>query len=122
MKYAEYTIENQRVAFHNSLSGVESIQINGEYVSRKFSWFGKEHIFYIGKDQFIIRPYPSITNWSTVGISVYKNGLPVQVPNRITKSEKWNLALRSILHAIICGGLCFIVLEVVYNFLIRIVS
>lgn len=45
MKYAEYTIENQRVAFHNSLFGVESILVNGEQVSKKFSWFGKEHFF-----------------------------------------------------------------------------
>lgn len=56
----------------------------------------------------MVRPYPSITNWSTVGISVYKNGEAAKLVNVVTNPEKRRLALRTILYGLLGAavGLC----------------
>ncbi|MRX63282.1 hypothetical protein [Maribacter luteus] len=106
MKYAEYKIGEQNVVFSNSILGIESVIVNGKKVSEGFSWFGKDHCFKIGEDQYRLRPSISFDNFSLISISVYKNGDPVKFDNMITKSEKVKLGFKfvvSILLAVVVG-------------------
>ncbi len=45
MKYAEFNIDSDKVEFFNSLFGIESVLLNGEKISRKFSFSGTNHFF-----------------------------------------------------------------------------
>lgn len=106
MKYAEYKIDQQNVAFYNSILGIESVTVNGRKVSKGFSWFGKDHCFKLGEDQYRLRPYISFDNFSLISISIYKNGSPVKFDNRITTSEKVKLGFKivvSILLGVVIG-------------------
>jgi len=106
MKYAEYNIDQQNVAFYNSILGIESVTVNGKKVSKGFSWFGKDHCFKIGEDQYRLRPSISFDNFSLISISAYKNDNPIIFDNRMTKSEKVKLGFKivvSTLLAVVVG-------------------
>lgn len=54
MKYAEFTIDSDKIEFFNSLFGNERILVNNIEVSNKFCFFGTQHKFYLDSDQFIL--------------------------------------------------------------------
>ncbi|MDP3681241.1 MAG: hypothetical protein Q8R22_10475 [Flavobacterium sp.] len=39
MKYAEFNIDSNKIEFWNSTFGIESVLLNGERISKKFSFF-----------------------------------------------------------------------------------
>lgn len=47
MKVKTIYLDNNKIELFNSLLGTETIKLNGEKVSSKFSVFGTEHIFKI---------------------------------------------------------------------------
>jgi len=54
MKYYEYTIESNKIEFHNSYVGYETILVNGKKVSKKYSITGAEHPFKINDKEFML--------------------------------------------------------------------
>ena len=55
MKYTEYNIDNNKIEFLNSILGKETVVVNGEKVSEKFSITGAEHYFTIKSNHFILK-------------------------------------------------------------------
>jgi hypothetical protein len=96
MKYAGYQIENNTVSIYNSITGIERIHLNGREVSKAFSWFGSDHLFKIGENQYTVKPYITLKNCIGIGFAIYKNGVPVTFQNKITKKDKRNLVFRII--------------------------
>ncbi len=88
MKYAEYHIENQIVEVYNSFSGVESVHLNGEEISKGYSFFGRDHFFKIGDDNYMVRPALSWRNITGVTIFLYKNGLPLILENQFARGVR----------------------------------
>ncbi|MCF6140400.1 hypothetical protein L1S34_03805 [Flavobacterium sp. K77] len=43
MKYAEFTIENNKIEFFNNFLGMEKALLNGKNISSKFSFLGAVH-------------------------------------------------------------------------------
>ena len=124
MKYADYNIDNNKLEIYNSITGIELIKLNQRTVSKGFSFFGRNHFFKIGEDQYKIKPYITLKNYTGIGFSIFKNGEQVQFENLITKSDKRNLIVQSVL-SIIVGlvigvGIAFgvtKVLDVLFNML-----
>lgn len=51
MRIISVNIGNTNIEFYNDMwTGHENIYVNGELVSRKFSWFGTDHIFEVEED------------------------------------------------------------------------
>ncbi len=124
MKYADYNIDNNKLEIYNSFTGIELIKLNQRTVSKGFSFFGMNHFFKIGEDQYKIKPYMTLKNYTGIGFSIFKNGEQVQFENLITKSDKRNLIVQSVL-SIIVGlvigvGIAFgvtKVLDILFNML-----
>jgi hypothetical protein len=55
MKYTEYTIDNNKIEFLNSILVKETVVVNAEKVSEKFSITGTEHHFAIKSHHFILK-------------------------------------------------------------------
>lgn len=55
MKYAEFTIDNYKIEFMNSIFGVESVLLNGKTVSKKFAFSGLKHKLNINSENFILK-------------------------------------------------------------------
>ena len=101
MKYADYNIDNNKLEIYNSLTGIEIIKLNKKIVSKGFSMFGRNHFFKIGEDQYILRPFITLKNFTGIGFSIFKNGKKVQLENLITKADKIKLVLQSVLSIIL---------------------
>ncbi|WP_276167958.1 hypothetical protein [Zobellia alginiliquefaciens] len=97
MKHAKYRIENKNVEVYNSFFGVESILVNCKKVSEGFSWFGKDHPFKIGDNNYRLKPYLSFLYIGGVGVSIYKNGLLQKEENIVSVSDKRKMFLRTAL-------------------------
>lgn len=102
MKHVTYQIENEIVEFHNSILGKESLVLNGTKVSEKFSFFGTEHYFKIGDDNYSLRPQMrSKFPWG-LGFKLHKNGLPISLEAVCERKNKWT-AMLLILVSLILG-------------------
>lgn len=55
MKYAEFNIDSNKIEFLNSIAGIETVLINGNRVSNKFSFLGTEHHFKINTKDFVLQ-------------------------------------------------------------------
>ena len=68
MKYTEFKANGNIVEFHNSVFGKETIFVNGEIISEKFSLFGTEHLFRLNEKQYSLKS--SLQALKGVGIKV----------------------------------------------------
>jgi hypothetical protein len=93
MKYVTYQIADNIVAFHNSLLGKESVHLNGQLVSEKYSFFGTEHYFTIGRDNYSIRPYMTFNSLCGIAFKIHKNGLPFAIQGEHDKRSPWKAFL-----------------------------
>jgi hypothetical protein len=73
MKYIEYNIDNNKIEFLNSILGKETIVINGEKVSEKFSITGTEHHFTIKSNHFILKSNYELFKEKNLKIELLKN-------------------------------------------------
>ena len=83
MKYAEYTIENNKVEFFNTVFGKERVLLNGNVISEKHSFSGTDHYFRIGNVNYSIRPICSLKALGSISFKLHKNGLPVDFKNMV---------------------------------------
>jgi hypothetical protein len=73
MKYAEYNIDNNKIEFLNSILGKETVVVNGEKVSKKFSVTGAEHHFSIKSNHFILKSNYELFKDRKLKIELLKN-------------------------------------------------
>ena len=74
MKYIEFNTDQNKIEFHNSILGKETILVDGKKVSEKFSITGKEHKFKIGKDNYKITSSYELFSNRMIKFSFEKNG------------------------------------------------
>ena len=73
MKYTEYSIDNDKIEFLNSILGKETVVVNGEKVSEKFSVTGTEHHFNIKSNHFILKSNYELFKDRKIKIQLIKN-------------------------------------------------
>ena len=73
MKYTEFTIDNNKIEFLNSILGKETVVVNGEKVSEKFSVTGTEHHFTIKLNHFILKSNYGLFKDRKIKIQLIKN-------------------------------------------------
>lgn len=79
MKIIVVNIGDTRIEFDNNMwTGHENIYVNGKLVSRKFSFFGTDHVFDVEEDGELIE-YILTTGFGWQGITarITRNGIPI---------------------------------------------
>ena len=78
MKITTVTLGGTKIEFYNSISGKETIMVNGEEVSSKKSISGTEHLFDVVESEKTVQ-YKLITgvNLNGVAFDLYKDGHPI---------------------------------------------
>lgn len=77
MRIISVNINGTIIEFDNDMwTGHENIYVNGELVSRKFSWFGTDHIFEVEEDGVWVE-YIVTTGFGWMGITadITRNGV-----------------------------------------------
>lgn len=78
MKFTTIYLGENKIEIHNSLLGKETIKVNGEVVSGKFSVTGAEHLFPITENETAVNCKIRIGyGLSGVVFDLYKNNQPV---------------------------------------------
>src|SRR5688500_13246884 len=78
MKFTTIYLGENKIEIFNSILGRETVKVNDEEVSSKFSIKGTEHIFNIHEDEKEVECKLSMgLGLSGVVIDLYKNGKPV---------------------------------------------
>lgn len=93
MKCAEYYIEDHKLEVFDSSFGREEILLNGNKISERKSFFGKQHHFKIKNNEYTIRPKWSITEPKWKYFVVRKNGKPLTLVNLMAQDSKGLLFL-----------------------------
>ncbi len=98
MKYAEYNIDNNKIEFLNSILGKETVIVNGEKVSEKFSITGTEHHFTIKSKHFVLKSNYELFKDKKLKIELLKN-------DKIVDSKSVDMNSKQRLVWIACGAL-----------------
>ena len=78
MKITTISLGETHIEFHNALSGKETIKVNGEVVSSKFSFSGMDHVFQVNEGGVkVTYKLTSGTGMFGVMFSLYKNNMPI---------------------------------------------
>jgi|TARA_B110000967_G_C18424374_1_gene335383 hypothetical protein len=86
MKYAEFNIEKNKIEFLNSVFGTESVLLNGELVSKKFSFSGIKHELILNSESFILKSKYELFDKREIELKLIKNGETVE--KQIVKADK----------------------------------
>lgn len=104
MKHAEYIVENNIIEFlNNPFTGVETLLLNGEKVSDKFSFFGAKHNFNINEEEYNLQVGIDFSKAGGASSYVYKGVTKLDLVNRISKNEKDKLKIKFVLTCVIAG-------------------
>ena len=81
MKFTSIHLEETIIEIYNSFFGKETIKVNHEIVSEKYSIFGGEHVFAIEKEGSEADYYCIEIGMSLYGVvfNLYKNDEPIIV-------------------------------------------
>lgn len=74
MTTLDFTVNETSICFYNSITGKETITVNGEVVSEKRSFFGTRHEFFIEGDTYEVITSQVIGNIIGIKVQVLKNG------------------------------------------------
>lgn len=87
MKYTTIYLEDNAIEVFNNMIGKETVKVNGETVSTKWSFAGTEHLFHIMEnDKQLECKLTTKLSMHGVTIDLFKNGKP------IIESPKGNFA------------------------------
>lgn len=75
MKYAEFTIDSNTITFLNSNFGVESVLLNDELVSKRFSFQGHNHELQIDSKKYILKSSLKLLGNRELTITLKENGI-----------------------------------------------
>jgi hypothetical protein len=78
MKYAEINIENSKIEFLNSVFGIESVILNGNTVSKKFSFSGIQHKFNLNSGNFILKSKYKQFDKREIELVLVQNGMTIE--------------------------------------------
>jgi hypothetical protein len=83
MRYLTLNIaDNLQLSIDNSMTGVETICMNEEVVSKKFSFWGAEHTFTREENGEVVNYEVKIgLNFTGIGYNVYRNDEPILLSN-----------------------------------------
>ncbi|MGN8226013.1 hypothetical protein [Gracilimonas sp. BCB1] len=96
MKYTTIHLGDNKIELHNTLLGKETVKVNGEVVSSKYSMLGAEHPFTIHEDGKDVNCNVQFGfSMNGVVFDLYKDGSP------IIESEKKGCAAMFILFIIV---------------------
>jgi len=85
MKYTTLYLEENTIEIHNSIWGKETIIVNGEIVSSKYSFFGAKHIFNSTENNKEVAWVLEIgMSMRGVTFNLHKDGIPVIVSHKNT--------------------------------------
>lgn len=118
MKYAKYSIEEKTMEVYNSILGIESVHVNGRKVSKGFSFFGSNHDFKLGQDNFKITTQLSFYHFGGVEIRVFKNGDRIKLENKISQLNKRLMSARFIC-LLLLGGFIGWNINPAYNWVLQ---
>ncbi len=93
MKYVSYNVDNHSIEVYNSITGIETIKVNNEVVSEKFSFFGTDHSLQINNQFYTLKSGIEFFGFS---FKVFSNGKPLKLVNLISKKEKNSILLKKI--------------------------
>ena len=77
MRILSVNIGNTQIAFNNCMwSGKEYIYLNGQVVSKEFSWFGMDHVFEVEENEGWVE-YIVTTRfgWKGITADLRRNGM-----------------------------------------------
>jgi len=79
MKIISVNINGTNIRFDNCMwTGYEKIYVNGELVSKKFSWFGMDHFFEVEEDgEWVDYVLTTVMGWSGITTDIKRNGVQV---------------------------------------------
>ena len=100
MKYYEYTIESNKIEFHNSYLGTETILVNGKKVSKKYSITGTEHPFKINGTKFMLTTEYELFQDRKFNLYLEQNGKLIDL-KYIKLNKRYRLIVLGI--GIVCG-------------------
>jgi hypothetical protein len=92
MRYLTLNIaDNLQLSIDNSMTGVETIYMNEEIVSKKFSFWGAKHIFSREENGEEVNYEVKIgLNFTGIGYNIYRNGEPVLLSNNVSKLNNFS--------------------------------
>ncbi len=98
MKITTITLGETQIEFHNSVSGKETIKVNGEEVSSKKSISGTEHLFEVVEGEKTVH-YKLITgvNLNGVAFDLYKDGNPIIQSLKGGKFKFWIILVAALI-------------------------
>lgn len=73
MKYYEYNIESNKIEFHNSFFGKETILVNGKKTSEKYSITGTYHFFKINSVEILIKTDYKLFKDREIELNLFQN-------------------------------------------------
>ncbi|QDO94245.1 hypothetical protein FNB79_09765 [Formosa sediminum] len=73
MKYAEFNIDTNKIEFLNSVLGFESVLINGNKISNKFSITGIEHKFEMNTKNYTLKSKAKLFAKDGINIQLSEN-------------------------------------------------
>ena len=87
MKIISVNINGTNIRFDNCMwTGYESIFVNGELVSKKFSWFGMDHSFEVEEDgEWVDYVLTTGIGWSGVTTKITRDGIIVLDSSNVGK-------------------------------------
>lgn len=92
MRYLTLNIaENLQLSIDNSMTGVETIYINEEEVSKKFSFWGANHVFTRNENGETINYQVKIgLSFTGIGYNIYRNDAPILISNGVSKLNNFS--------------------------------
>lgn len=73
MKYAEFTIDSNKIEYFNSVFGNETVLVSGQEVSNGFSVRGCTHRFKIGSDSFSLKSSYTLISKRVITLELNRN-------------------------------------------------
>lgn len=92
MRYLTLNIaDSLQLSIDNSMTGVETIYMNEEVVSEKFSLWGAEHTFTREENGEIVYYEVKIgLNFTGIGYDIHRNGKPILLSNSVSKLNNFS--------------------------------
>lgn len=103
MKYSEFLIGENIVSFHNTVFGDETVAVNNEVLSEKFSIFGTVHRFEIDENSYELQS--RCRSFSSLGVE-----LELRENGKLVAEQSIDTTIHSLAWITmgIFGGLAFI--------------
>ena len=87
MKYKEYNLNDNKIEFHNSIIGKETVLINNKIISQKYSILGTEHKFSIDGENYQLKSSCEFIKTIGVKLILLKKGKQIEKDYLMDKNQ-----------------------------------